>query len=204
MMRRSQKLLDLARPGSQLYNMCDLSLLAQPLNQTRSLFGDGKVPEFFARPSQYTGGTNFLGTPSDHLKLLEKRPVSPHVFELDKPTQFHYKMPWGAVSSIANRGTGVALSAGFTIAGYVALTGDITAFIYALKAYPLVMFPLKTMVAFPVIYHYIGGLRHFVWDLQHIGNQTDKNDMLETPKVELSSQIILGASAAISLVLGVL
>jgi hypothetical protein len=34
------------------------------------------------------------------------------VFELGSMTQPHYKMPWGAVSSIANRATGAALSAG--------------------------------------------------------------------------------------------
>lgn len=45
-------------------------------------------------------------------QLINKRPLSPDVFELGSMTQPHYKMPWGALSSIANRATGAALSAG--------------------------------------------------------------------------------------------
>lgn len=44
-------------------------------------------------------------------QLAVKRPVSPHVFEVDKPTEFHYKMPINAVSSIATRVSGFALTA---------------------------------------------------------------------------------------------
>lgn len=44
-------------------------------------------------------------------QLVAKRPVSPHVFEIDG-RQPHYKFPIGAISSIANRATGVALSVG--------------------------------------------------------------------------------------------
>jgi hypothetical protein len=46
------------------------------------------------------------------VQLINKRPLSPDVFELGSVTQPHYKMPWGALSSIANRATGAALSAG--------------------------------------------------------------------------------------------
>jgi len=45
------------------------------------------------------------------LQLIHKRPLSPDVFELNS-LQPHYKMPWGAMSSIMNRATGAALSAG--------------------------------------------------------------------------------------------
>lgn len=45
------------------------------------------------------------------VQLNNKRPVSPHVFEVDTPTKFHYKMPINAISSIANRVTGTALTA---------------------------------------------------------------------------------------------
>jgi succinate dehydrogenase (ubiquinone) cytochrome b560 subunit len=44
-------------------------------------------------------------------QLINKRPLSPDVFELNS-MQPHYKMPWGAMSSIMNRATGAALSAG--------------------------------------------------------------------------------------------
>lgn len=47
-----------------------------------------------------------------HVQLSSKRPVSPHVFEVDAPTQFHYKMPINAISSIANRVTGSVLTGG--------------------------------------------------------------------------------------------
>jgi hypothetical protein len=46
------------------------------------------------------------------VQLAGKRPVSPHVFEVDAPTQFHYKMPINAVSSIANRVSGSMLTGG--------------------------------------------------------------------------------------------
>ena len=46
------------------------------------------------------------------VQLAGKRPVSPHVFEVDAPTQFHYKMPINAVSSIANRVSGSILTGG--------------------------------------------------------------------------------------------
>jgi succinate dehydrogenase (ubiquinone) cytochrome b560 subunit len=136
--------------------------------------------------------------------LTNKRPLSPDVFELGG-LQPHYKMPWGAVTSIANRATGAALSAGFAAAGYVALTGDLPGALAAFKAnYPLLVFPTKLLITFPLVYHYMGGMRHFVWDLHKIGNQADKTSLLETPRVELSSQVLLGTSAAVSLLLSCL
>jgi succinate dehydrogenase (ubiquinone) cytochrome b560 subunit len=47
-------------------------------------------------------------------------------------------------------------------------------------------------------------MRHFMWDLHKIGNQADKTSLLETPKVEQSSQILLGASVALSLLAAIL
>ncbi|KAF6260667.1 succinate dehydrogenase subunit b560 [Scenedesmus sp. NREL 46B-D3] len=173
-------------------------------SQTRGLGGD-KVPEYWGKPSPYTEGTAFLGTPPNHDQLINKRPLSPDVFELGSVTQPHYKMPWGAVSSIANRATGAALSAGFAAAGYIALTGDLPGALASFKAnYPLLVFPTKLIISFPLVYHYLGGMRHFVWDLHKIGNQADKTSLLETPRVEQSSQILLGASVALSLLAAIL
>ncbi len=42
---------------------------------------------------------------------MAKRPVSPHVFEIDGKGM-HYKMPINAVTSITNRVTGTALTVG--------------------------------------------------------------------------------------------
>lgn len=173
------------------------------LQQARWLGGD-KVPEYWGKPSPYTEGTGFLGTPANHDELIQKRPLSPDVFELDKLAP-HYKMPWGAISSIGNRATGAALSVGFAAAGYVALTGDLPGALAGLRAnYPLLAVPVKFTIAFPLVYHYLGGLRHFVWDLHKIGNQADKTSLLETPRVEQSSQILAGSSLAISVLLALL
>ena len=44
--------------------------------------------------------------------------MSPHVFEIDGKSM-HYKMPVNAISSIINRATGVALSAGENLHSYL-------------------------------------------------------------------------------------
>ncbi|KAL4446217.1 hypothetical protein ABPG77_003024 [Micractinium sp. CCAP 211/92] len=156
----------------------------------------GGVPEYWGRDSPYHPGTDFLGTPANHLDLVAKRPVSPHVFEITG-MQPHYKFPLGAISSITNRATGCMLSVGTGAAAYLALTGDLGASISAFKeAYPLLVFPAKAVVAFPLIYHYMGGLRHIYWDHAKYGNQADKHSVLEVPAVEASSKVLLGGSVA--------
>lgn len=89
----------------------------------RGIGGD-KIPEFWGKPSEYTEGTAFLGTPKNHLDLIQKRPLSPDVLEIDGKTA-HYKFPWGALSSITNRATGCALTVGFAGAGYISLVSFI-------------------------------------------------------------------------------
>lgn len=163
-----------------------------------------KVPEFWGRPSEYSPGTDFLGTPPDHLKLVEKRPLSPHVFDIDGKS-FHYKQPWGAVTSILNRATGVSLSVGFTGASYIALTGDLPGMLLALNThYPVATVPIKFIVAFPILYHYLGGMRHIIWDSYKLGNQTDRTCLLETPKVEQSSKVLLAASVGLTALVALL
>ncbi|GAB4822966.1 hypothetical protein N2152v2_010012 [Parachlorella kessleri] len=158
----------------------------------------GGVPEYWGRDSPYHGGTDFLGTPKNHLDLVSKRPVSPHVFEIDMK-QLHYKMPVGALSSITNRATGCALSVGAWVAGYLALTGDLAGTIEAFKAsYPLLVVPAKAAVAFPFAFHYLGGLRHLYWDHVDYGKQAKKDTPLEVPAVERSSKILFVTSAAVT------
>jgi succinate dehydrogenase (ubiquinone) cytochrome b560 subunit len=99
--------------------------------------GGGGVPSEWGQPK--TGGTQFLGTPTNYMQLLKTRPVSPDLFgvegaeewseqrcaracfpstsgshEVPTPTPggAHYKFPPVAVSSITNRVTGVVLSGG--------------------------------------------------------------------------------------------
>lgn len=156
----------------------------------------GGVPEYWGRESPYHPGTDFLGTPANHLDLVSKRPVSPHVFEITG-VQPHYKFPLGAISSITNRGTGCMLSVGTWAAAYIAFTGDLGAAINTFKeAAPLLVFPAKAVVAFPLIYHYLAGMRHIYWDHAKYGNQADKHSPLEVPAVEASSKLLIGASVA--------
>lgn len=61
---------------------------------------------------------------------------------------------------------------GFTGVGWIALTGDLMATIEAIKSTsPLIVYPLKAAVAFPLVYHYLGGVRHVFWDKAKYGNQ---------------------------------
>ncbi|KAK9916571.1 hypothetical protein WJX75_004345 [Coccomyxa subellipsoidea] len=163
----------------------------------------GGVPEFWGKDSPYHPGTDFLGTPKDHLDRVKHRPVSPHVFE-EGGTKFHYNMPINAVTSIMNRATGVALTVGFTGVGWIALTGDLMATIEAIKTTsPLIVYPLKAAVAFPLVYHYLGGVRHVFWDKAKYGNQADKSSPLENSAVDRSSKLLVGASAIGTLALTV-
>jgi succinate dehydrogenase (ubiquinone) cytochrome b560 subunit len=64
-----------------------------------------------------------------------------------------------------------AATTGAAGASYIALTGDLPGALLAFKThYPILAIPVKAAVAFPLIYHYLGGLRHFAWDLHKIGN----------------------------------
>lgn len=162
------------------------------------------MPEFYGKPSPYSAGTGFLGTPPDHRERLAKRPVSPHVFEIDGKS-FHYKMPVNAVSSILNRATGCALTAGIGAAGAIALVGDLPATLDAFKAsYPLLVYPTKAIVAWPLCYHYLGGVRHIIWDKHSMGKQAEKKSYLENEAVDKSSKLILSTSIIATLGLTVL
>lgn len=155
------------------------------------------VPEYWGKDSPYHPGTEFLGTPQNHLELVKKRPLSPHVFDDvgagSIPPKFHYKMPLGAVSSVTNRATGVMLSCGAGAAGWVALSsGDLaTAVASFTSTYPLLVFPAKFAVAFPLLYHYLGGLRHLYWDHYSFGNQSERDSPLEYGNMEQSSRVLL-------------
>lgn len=78
----------------------------------------------------------------------------------------------------------------------IALGGccDIPSLVYGFKeAAPILVPVAKLVVAFPFVYHTAAGLRHLYWD------KTAK--LLEKEEVEKSSQILIGSSVAISLVL---
>ena len=59
-----------------------------------------------------------------------------------------------------------------TGAGAIALTGDLPATIEAIKhTSSVLLYPIKAAVAFPLLYHYLGGLRHVFWYKAKYGNQ---------------------------------
>lgn len=187
--------------SASLLQQC--SRTAPSLMQFRSI-GTDKMPEFWGRPSAYTEGTSFLGTPKNHLDLADKRPLSPDVLDIDNRSP-HYKFPMIAISSVLNRITGVILTGGFTGAGIIAMNGDLPGLISSLAdSSPLITFPLKFALAYTVLYHYLGGLRHFAWDHFSVGNNIDSDSLLELNKADLASKAMLGGTTVLSLVLAFL
>ena len=124
------------------------------------------------------------------------RPVSPHVTI--------YAFPICAISSIATRVTGCMLSFGSAGLGAVELMGGngaayellsnlgtvgggSCATLAALGSVGIIVPAVaKFSVAFPLAYHYLGGLRHFVWD--------NSPKMLENVGVEKASYALIGTS----------
>eukprot|EP00551_Chaetoceros_affinis_P000366 CAMPEP_0203635944 /NCGR_PEP_ID=MMETSP0088-20131115/2605_1 /ASSEMBLY_ACC=CAM_ASM_001087 /TAXON_ID=426623 /ORGANISM="Chaetoceros affinis, Strain CCMP159" /LENGTH=146 /DNA_ID=CAMNT_0050489955 /DNA_START=168 /DNA_END=608 /DNA_ORIENTATION=- len=115
------------------------------------------------------------------------RPVSPHVTI--------YSFPITALTSITNRATGVALSVGaLGVASLELLNGsgatmalmqDINA-----SSGAVVTGAAKFTVAFPLVYHYLGGVRHLAWD--------NFPDMLTNVDVVKASYALVGGSVLLS------
>lgn len=117
---------------------------------------------------------------------LKGRPVSPHVTI--------YAFPITAISSITNRFTGVGLSVGILGIASASLVGiDPSAVTNAVGNTTLIGPLAKIAVSFPLVYHYLGGLRHMAWD--------SYPQMLQTEGVASSSYALLAGSAAISVAL---
>jgi len=139
-----------------------------------------------------------LGTPPNHLDTLNKRPLSPDVFDIDGKN-VHYKLPWAALSSITNRGTGVAMSVGAFVAAAIALRGDLPGTVAAVSSTnAILLFPFKFAVSYTIVYHWLGGMRHFLWDHTKIGNMAEKGSVLELPAVDMSSKILFIGAGVIS------
>eukprot|EP00466_Bigelowiella_natans_P019180 jgi/Bigna1/52072/estExt_Genewise1Plus.C_50106 len=123
-----------------------------------------------------------------NVRTLATRPTSPDVKI--------YKFPVAALSSITNRITGVLLSIGCAGVGAAAITIDcnVPVIIDSIKTSAPVLVPaMKLCVGFPLVYHYLGGVRHLVWDYTLKG--------LDISSMEQSSYALFGGSAVISLVL---
>ncbi len=90
---------------------------------------------------------------------------------------------------------------GFISAGYLSLTGKLSGTIASIAStHPILLFPFKFAIAYTIFYHYVGGIRHLVWDHHTIGNQADKTSLLELDKVELLSKGIFVAAGALALI----
>ena len=113
------------------------------------------------------------------------RPVSPHVTI--------YAFPITAISSIANRITGMALSFGCLGLGMVEMVNGSGAALSLMETIGsssfLIAGPAKFAVAFPFTYHYLGGVRHWVWDRNP--------EMLTNDDTEKSAYALMGTSVVV-------
>jgi succinate dehydrogenase (ubiquinone) cytochrome b560 subunit len=133
---------------------------------------NGAIRPFSAVPDE---------TYTDHM-IKKGRPVSPHVTI--------YRFPIVAISSITNRVTGFMLSVGVTGIAGLSLAGfDTAATAMFINQYSAACV-LKFGVAFPLVYHYLGGVRHIMWDRVP--------DQLTNEQVQTSSTVLLGGSVALS------
>jgi succinate dehydrogenase (ubiquinone) cytochrome b560 subunit len=114
------------------------------------------------------------------------RPVSPHVTI--------YAFPACALSSITTRVTGCALSFGSAGLGLVEIVGGNGAALDLMStvgsANVAIVAGAKFAVAFPIVYHYLGGLRHIIWD--------NNPEMLSNVDVEKASYVLVGTSLLLS------
>merc|ERR1711939_179175 len=146
---------------------------------TRGALRARPLPLLLARPSRTMAG----GAYTESQEKLG-RPVSPHVMI--------YAWPPVAISSIANRVSGGVLSVGMLGMGTIALTGgDCCAVASSLGASGLGPI-MKFSVVFPLAYHYIAGIRHYMWDT--------KPETLQNDQCEKTSYMVMGAGAAVALV----
>ncbi|KAJ8409815.1 hypothetical protein AAFF_G00218740 [Aldrovandia affinis] len=90
------------------------------------------------------------------------RPMSPHI------TIYSWSIPM--MMSITHRGTGVGLSGGISLFAMAALVlpGDYPSYlelINSLSLGPALITSAKFVLAFPVTYHTLNGIRHLIWDV---------------------------------------
>jgi succinate dehydrogenase (ubiquinone) cytochrome b560 subunit len=114
------------------------------------------------------------------------RPVSPHVTI--------YAFPITALSSITNRATGCILACGFASLGGIELVFGSGSALHLMQAVGSQGFVVATgakfAVSFPLVFHYMGALRHFAWDAMP--------GRLSNHEVEQSSYYMFGAATAVS------
>lgn len=114
------------------------------------------------------------------------RPVSPHLSI--------YSFPIAALTSITNRITGVILTFGAAGVGALEIVGGNGAALSLMQDIasvgPVVCAGAKFSVAFPMVYHYLGGVRHVAWD--------HYPELLNNIGVEKSSYVLAGSAVVLS------
>lgn len=114
------------------------------------------------------------------------KPVSPHVLI--------YAFPIAAISSITNRVTGTALSVGCAGLGLLELLGGTGTSYWVMETVGsqgfLISSGAKFGVSFTILYHYLGAVRHVMWD--------KKPELLTNEDVEKSSYLLFGGSTVLS------
>lgn len=100
-----------------------------------------------------------------------------------------------AITSIMNRVTGVTLSVGVTGIGALALVGaDVPSVMSSIGNISIIGVLAKFSVGFPLVYHYLGGVRHLVWDMM-------PESTLSNEEVSKASYALLGSATALSVIL---
>ena len=80
-------------------------------------------------------------------------------------------------------------------AGAWALVGDLPAAVDAFNAsYPLLVYPVRAAIVFPLVYHYLGGIRLVIWEKHSRGNPAEKKGDLENEAVDKSSKLMFATS----------
>lgn len=62
------------------------------------------------------------------------------------------------------------ISGELAVMALVTVFGDIHGFIDVIKSTVFLSVPVKFLVAFPLVYHAVGGFRHLMWDYSKIGD----------------------------------
>jgi len=140
---------------------------------------------------------SFRFTDAPAFLLLKRQNYKTKQEETGRPISPHFTIwAWDlyGISSGMNRATGFLLWVGCGGLGAVELLGGSGASLHLVQYVGGMGFPIapvaKFAVAFPLVYHYLGGIRHFRWDAYP--------ELLSTPDAARSAYLIFGTTLAIS------
>lgn len=103
------------------------------------------------------------------------------------------------MTSLTHRATGISMGVMFYIIATDLLLapGDFPSYIELVKNMnisPVIMFSAKSIMAFPLIYHYLNGIRHLSWD--YSGKGFEMKTQYKTGWTIMSSAILLSLGVA--------